>query len=76
MSEYRRALEISPNRVSNLQNLAFALYEQGQAANAILVLQRAFEMAKAAGNESQAREIVKYLEMMGRGDASIPESPR
>jgi hypothetical protein len=57
-------LEISASKTGALRNLGSALYENGQAAKAILVLQRGLEAARSAGSESEANEIAQDLEMM------------
>jgi len=76
IAHYQRALEISPNKTSAFQNLAVAYYQKGRQADAILILQRGLETATSAGNESQANEISRYLEMIKRPNGSIQQVPK
>ena len=64
MAHYQKALEINPNRLETINNLAFVYLLNNQATEAIPLLQKALSLAKAAGDEAKIRELTKNLEAL------------
>jgi tetratricopeptide (TPR) repeat protein len=62
ITQYRRVLEINPNKINTLQNLSYAFTQKGHLEDAIPPLQRAFALAKAAGQDSLTSKISADLE--------------
>jgi protein O-mannosyl-transferase len=58
---FRRAFEIDPDAIRFLKNYAVALAQKGQAADANLVLQNAYALAKSVGDEARADKIGQIL---------------
>jgi hypothetical protein len=54
-------LEINPDAVDALQNLAFALVQKRQLTDASSVLQKALASARSAGDEARAKAIAQTL---------------
>jgi hypothetical protein len=54
-------LEINPEAIGALTNLAFALWQKGQLTDAGSVLQKALASAKSAGDEARAKTIAQFL---------------
>lgn len=71
--QYQKALEINPNKANTLNNLAGAYVLQKRINEAIPLLQRAFALASAAGDESQARGIAANLERLNQASRSIQQ---
>ena len=61
ITNFRKALEINPDEIRTLKNLAFALLQKGQWTDATSVLQNALESAKSAGDEVRATMIAQTL---------------
>jgi Flp pilus assembly protein TadD len=58
---YRKALEITPEAVGPLQNLAFAYVQNGQLTEATSVVQKALASARFSGNEDRIRTVEQLL---------------
>ena len=73
---YQRALEINPNNISSITNLANAFAQKRQLADAVPLLERAFTLAKSAGDEARAKIIAGNLEMLHNKSPSFQKGPR
>jgi len=58
ISQYLKALEINPNEIHALINLAGAYYATNQLTKAVPLMQKALEIAKAKGDTTQIKDIV------------------
>ena len=68
ITHFRKALEIKPDNINILNNCAAAFVQKGELTDAIPLLQRAFSLAKAAGDESLARGIAGNIEKLYRAN--------
>ncbi|MGB7566253.1 MAG: tetratricopeptide repeat protein, partial [Chitinivibrionales bacterium] len=76
IAQYKKSLEINPNKINALNNLAGAYVQVKQFKDAIPLLQKALALAKAAGDESQARGIATNLEMIKQSADSVQQDSR
>jgi Flp pilus assembly protein TadD len=65
-------LEITPDNIALLNNLAAIFLQRGQRTDAIQLLQRALELAKSSGNETQAKALAGNLDRALSGKLSGP----
>jgi tetratricopeptide (TPR) repeat protein len=70
ISHYKKALEINPNKIDVLSNLAGAYFQTNQLKEAMLLMQRALEIAKAASNESQINKSIENIELLNQAMGS------
>ncbi len=61
---YRKALEIHPDEIRVINSLALALYQKGQVADAIGLLEKALVLSERSRNEAQVNEIRQILEQL------------
>ena len=63
---YQKALKLNPRKRDALNNLAGIYYQKKQFDNAIPLIKKAIEIAKAAGDEAQARDLSENLKRLNQ----------
>jgi tetratricopeptide (TPR) repeat protein len=63
---FRKSLEINPNKIEALGNLAGAYYHKKQFSEAVPLMQRALALAKATNDERQLIDITSNLERLNQ----------
>ena len=76
IAHFRKALEINPDNIITLKNLAIALVRNGQPGDAIPLVKKALALAKSAGDEPLVKEISVNLEKLYELNRSFQKSPR
>lgn len=69
IDHYRKSLEINPNKLNALVNLASVFVQTNQPAAAVPLLNRALALTKTAGNESLVRDTLFNLEVVNNAIA-------
>jgi hypothetical protein len=64
IAQYNESLKINPNKIHALGNLAGVYYQTKQYEKAKLLIKRAFELAKAAGDEQTAKDYIDNIELL------------
>jgi len=72
VAHYWKALELNPDNLSAINNCASLFLQKGRQADAVRFLQGVLDMAKFAGDESQAKTIAGNLEKLKRAGNPPP----
>jgi len=72
---YQKALEINPNSIQALNNLAGAYLQKMQVAEAMRLLEKSLALAKAEGDESLVQKITENLGRLYRASNSFQVNP-
>jgi tetratricopeptide (TPR) repeat protein len=66
IAHFKKALDIDPNKIITLDNLAAAYFQKNQVSNAIPLVQKALALAKSTGDETKVKELSGNLELLTR----------
>jgi tetratricopeptide (TPR) repeat protein len=76
VAQFKMALEITPDKISTLKNLAIAYVRMGKLTDAIPLVEKALALAKSSGDESMVKEITVNLEQLIKMSRSVPQGSR
>ena len=76
IAQFKMALEITPDKISTLKNLAIAYVRMGKLTDAIPLVEKALALAKSSGDESMVKEITVNLEQLIKMSLSVPQGSR